>query len=129
MRTETDDKLIHELAVALLKRRGVDPARANYDQYSDAASIAAEAVARGKTTVPEMLAVAALGDTAETDKKMLKVLSKFASDGRFVADLSLSEQELLEAAVIAAEAADECEHGYQADEDGNGRADGCPDCA
>ena len=66
--------------------------------------VAAEAVERGRTSTADVLAFAAM-DGAEHggDESVMRVLSRFAMDGKFVGDLSLSEQELLEAAVAAQE--------------------------
>ena len=101
--------------------------------------VAAEAVERGRTSTADVLAFAAM-DGAEHggDESVMRVLSRFAMDGKFVGDLSLSEQELLEAAVAAQEQERSTRssrrrlsaiaRGYHADEDGNGRGDGCPDC-
>jgi hypothetical protein len=100
MRTEAETDRVHELALALLKRRGIAAEAANYEQVADAYEIAAEAVEHGRETVPEMLAGAAVGSDTP-DERTTGVLAKFALDGRFVADLSLDERDLLEAAIAA----------------------------
>src|SRR5947209_14636808 len=107
MRTEFENERIHLLAVALLKKRGIAAEHATFEQYADAAEIAAEAVAHGAETVPDMLARAALpADAATPDESTVGVLAKFASDGKFVADLSITEQEYLAAAIAAEQKTD-----------------------
>ncbi len=100
MRTEAQAQRVHELAVALLERRGIRAQSANFEQYADACEIAAEQVERGRETVAEMLAGAAIGDDA-TDVVTTEVLARFATRGEFVADLSLDEESFLRAAIAA----------------------------
>jgi hypothetical protein len=92
----------HDVAIALLSKRGIT--QPTYDQYADAAAIAAKAVERGRTSTAETLALAALnGAEVGSDDKLATILSRFSLDGKFVGDLSLTEQELLEAAVASRE--------------------------
>lgn len=104
MRTEAENTKIHELAVALLKKRGIAAEQATYDQYAEAAEIAAECVAKDgeNATTAQMLGRASLIG-AESDGRMVGTLARFGTDGKFIADLSLTEQELLEAAITAQE--------------------------
>jgi hypothetical protein len=102
VRSEQENEKIDQLARAVLQKRGVRAEDANYEQASEAYSVAAEAVARGKTTLAETLAVGAVHDDAgKPDELTLGVLSRFATDGKFVADLSVTEEEFLRAAVKA----------------------------
>jgi hypothetical protein len=108
MRSETESERIHLLTCELLKSRGIEPTKANYDEYTDASLVAAEAFERSgeNATTAEMLAGAAQSG-AVLDKRLAPVLAKFAvEDGKFVGDLSLTEQELLEAAIAAEEQKD-----------------------
>lgn len=133
MRSESESERVHEIAVALLKKKGIAAERATYDEYADCAAIAAEVVASGKTGAADAVAVAALAGGVHTDARTSRVLARFANDGRFVSDLSISEEEFLAEAiaaelrrdtVVAAEASDvECPHGFV-----GGASDGCSDC-
>jgi hypothetical protein len=111
IRTDTENDAIWLLAGALLRKKGIEPEKATYEQFSEAALVAAEVVAaKGTTaTVPDMLAQAALPQGLPTDERTLPLLAKFATDGKFVADLSLSEQEFLNAAIAAERERDERE--------------------
>lgn len=105
MRTTEENAKIDSLARALLERRGIrEP---TFAEYADAAELAAEAVERRgvECTLAECLGVAAIGDSAP-DETLTKVLARHATDGRFVADLSLDEETLLRDVVAAEQAAD-----------------------
>jgi hypothetical protein len=117
-RTDTENDAIWLLAGALLRKKGVEPEKATYEQFSEAALVAAEVVAaKGTTaTVPDMLAHAALPQGLPTDERTLPLLAKFATDGRFVADLSIDERDFLAAAIAAERERDERET-VAADED------------
>jgi len=132
MRTTEQNEKIHELATAILKRRGV--ASPTFAEYADAAEIAADAFDKGKTTLAGVLAVGAIGD-GTADAQTVGVLAKFANEGRFVTDHSLGQRDLLEAVIAAEKGAGGetiftaeaespvCAHGYP-----GGKGDGCPYC-
>lgn len=101
MRTSAETDRVHELAVALLQRRGIAAEAANYEQVADAYEIAAEAVEHGRTSFPDMLAGAAIRADVAPDEQTTRLLAKFSTEGKFVCDLSLDEQDLLEAAIAA----------------------------
>ena len=96
MRTERENQRIESLAHALMRRRGIEPTAANYEQVSDAYAIAAEAVEGGKATVAEMLAVGAVSGGVAADESVTRLLAKFATDGRFVAEGGAELAETLE---------------------------------
>jgi hypothetical protein len=130
MRTEAESEQVDALARQLLKQRGVDPATAEYEELASMYEVAVAAVARGATTVAEALALGAItGAEDGSDEKMMGLLSKFAMNGQFVGDLSLTEEELLREAIKTQER-------QQADAVVAAEADGgafvsdeyCPDC-
>jgi hypothetical protein len=110
-RTDTENDAIWLLACALLRKKGVEPTKATFDQFADAAEVAAEVVGHKGVgaTVPDMLAHAALPVGLPTDERTLPLLAKFATDGKFVADCSLEEREFLAAAIAAERERDERE--------------------
>ena len=105
MRSTAENAKIDELARGLLERRGIrEP---TFSEYADAAGLVSEVVEKRGTdiTLAEFLGSAAIGDSTP-DATLTEVLAKHAVDGRFVADLSLSEEELLRSAIQAEQAAD-----------------------
>lgn len=103
MRTEAESERVHELAVGLLRRRGISERDATYGDVAAAYEVVAEACERGASTLAEVLAYGAIGHDA-TDEITTRVLARHASDGRFVADLSLDEETLLRSAIAAEQA-------------------------
>ena len=81
-------------------------------------------VEQGRSTVAEMLAVGAVGDSAP-DEQTTRVLAKFASDGKFAGDHSLDERELLDAAIAAEQRRDVIAGEAAGIDDGNGYCVGC----
>jgi hypothetical protein len=136
-RTQAESEQIHAMTLALLEKKGITAENATYEQYSDAALIASEVIAAGKTSVADAVAHAALPAGLPTDERTVPLLAKFAADGRYISDLSISEKDLLDAAIAAEEAKDAAEAkrtvvvGEARDEDRiiaaeAGRA--CPNC-
>jgi hypothetical protein len=120
----------HIMTVALLRRRDVDPERATYDEYADAAALVCEAVADGRdvTALAATTGAQMAGGRAVANAR---TLARFAADGKYLGDVDIDEEALLAEAVsqeqrldlldLAAETdAPLCAHGYR------GREDGCP---
>ena len=104
-RSSAQADAVHEMTLELLAKRGIAAERATYDEYVAASEIAAEIVQSDKATLAERLAEVALpADTGTPDVMTTRVLARFAVDGKFVSDLSVTEEEFLEAAIAAEQA-------------------------